>query len=68
MHGFLVGVVTPVFIPSDALVSLATDYARQTELNITTVIGGVVFEGVEDEDTPLSNATIKIRMNFTFVM
>ena len=54
--------------PSDTLVSLAANYTRQTELNISTVIGGVVFDGLEDEDTPLTNATIKIRMNFTMVM
>ena len=46
-----------------SLESLAADYDRQDELNITTVLGGVVFEELEG-----TSPTIRIRMNVTSVV
>ena len=46
-----------------ALESLAFDYDRQDELNITTVLGGVVFDELEG-----TSLTIRIRMNVTSVV
>ena len=47
--------------------ALAVDYNWQRRNNITIVAAGIVFTDLPEEDSRLTSATFKIRMNSTFV-
>lgn len=61
-----------VFLPlptEEAMEEMAADYTQQKRKGISHIIAGVVFdENLPAEMTPdLTNTTVKIRMNFSFV-
>ena len=60
-----------VLIPAtseDQMKVLASNYTLQQELNITTVLGGVVMENfVLDSGGQLQSVDIRIRLNSTYV-
>ena len=60
-----------IFIPApseDQMSVLAGNYTLQHELNITTVIGGVVMENFElDSVGQLQSVDIRVRLNSTYI-
>ena len=48
----------------EELVDLAADYDQQKDHNITTVAAGIVFDDTSD---PERTASVRIRMNSTYV-
>ena len=72
IHDSLATIDWDFFMPmptEEAMEELATDYAAQERKGITHIIAGVVFsKDLPSEMTPnLTNVTVKIRMNSTFV-